>query len=51
MDLKVDSGGSGYDQSQATVNEHSNEPLDTIKGRELLDQLSCCQLLKKNSAP
>jgi hypothetical protein len=31
--------------------EHGNELSDSIKGRELLDQLSDCQLLKKDSAP
>jgi hypothetical protein len=31
--------------------EHSNEPMDSIKGGEFVDQLSDYQLLKKDSAP
>jgi hypothetical protein len=31
--------------------EHGNEPSGSIKGREFLDKLSDCQLLKKDSAP
>jgi hypothetical protein len=31
--------------------EHGNEPSGSIKGGEFLDQLSDCQLLKKDSAP
>jgi hypothetical protein len=31
--------------------EHGNEPSDSIKGREFLDQLSDSQLLKEDSAP
>jgi hypothetical protein len=31
--------------------EHGNEPSGCLKGGELLDWLSDCQLLKKDSAP
>jgi hypothetical protein len=31
--------------------ENGNEPSGSIKGREFLDYLSDCQLLKKDSAP
>jgi len=31
--------------------EQSNEPSGSVKGREFFDQLSNCQLLKKDSAP
>jgi hypothetical protein len=30
--------------------EHGNDPLDSTKGGELLDQLSDCWLLMKDSA-
>jgi hypothetical protein len=35
----------------AGSSEHGNELLGSIKGGEFLDQLSDCQLLKKDSAP
>jgi hypothetical protein len=31
--------------------EYSNEPSDSIKDEEFLDQLGNCRLLEKNSAP
>jgi hypothetical protein len=31
--------------------EHGNEPSDSIKGGELVDYPSDCQLLKKDSVP
>jgi hypothetical protein len=31
--------------------EHSNEPLDYVKGGEFVDLMSDCQLLNKDSAP
>jgi hypothetical protein len=31
--------------------EYSNESSISIEGAEFLDQLSCCQFIKKNQAP
>jgi hypothetical protein len=31
--------------------EHGNEPSDSIKGGEFLNQLSICQLLRKDLTP
>jgi hypothetical protein len=32
------------------VCEHGNEPSDSIKNRDLLDQLNGCKILEQNSA-
>jgi len=46
----LDSSGSGYEPVVGPY-EGGNEPSGSIKGREFLDYLSDCQLLKKDSAP
>jgi hypothetical protein len=41
----------GSEQGLATAScEHGNEPSGSMKGREFLDYLSDCYLLKKDSA-
>jgi hypothetical protein len=43
---------SGVEQGNVAGScEHDNEPSGSIKGGQLLDQLSDCWLLKKDSAP
>jgi hypothetical protein len=45
----VDSAGSGWDPVAGSC-EYGNEPSGSIKGGDGIDQLSDCQLLKKDSA-
>jgi hypothetical protein len=42
----MDPSSSGY-SSVAGFCEHDNEPVDCIKARDFLDQLSDCQFLRK----
>jgi hypothetical protein len=46
----VDSSGSGWGSVMGYC-EHGSEPLGSVKGGELLDQLRDNQLLIKDSAP
>jgi hypothetical protein len=47
VSMSIYSTGSGWGPVASSC-EHSTEPSDPIKGVQLLDQLSDCQLLKKN---
>jgi hypothetical protein len=47
---ELDSSGSGYGPIVGHC-EHGNAPSGYVKGREILDCVNDCWLLKKDSAP